>query len=509
MDKTRVRILNEIDAWIKDPYAQRICWIAGMAGTGKTSIAKTVCKRATSDPGIILGGSFFCSRTGIAAQRDIRCVVPTLVQLLARQSVGFSLALADEIARDHDLQHKHVTVQVEQLLYAPLLALKDSPKSVVFIIDALDECGGETAGSDEESHQAVSEMLEALVTSSNSSSKLPVRFLVTSRPEVHVRETPVSNANFSQILRLHAVNKQEVDADIHRYITETLTTKLSDKPNIRAKFTESVVEDLVQICDGLFIVAATALKHTFGAGAVAVEARFKKLLNDSRDGLNSRVAAPLDRMYQSILEEAAREDQSRYLPQLLASILTARMTLSITALADLLAQEPFDVRESLSYLHAVVDVPDHNDEPNVRTVHASFGDYLFARAADRIRISRTLGHETLTHACLDVMNRQLCFNVSKSASSYEANPAFKPGSIRLSLEYACMHWAHHVAIFRLSDDISSKTSAIDVAIGSLFRPKLLFWLEVLSVLRKVGLASGLLLMAGSAVSHLYLPQWIC
>ena len=63
--------------------------------------------------------------------------------------------------------------------------------------------------------------------------------------------------------------------------------------------------------------------------------------------------------------------------------------------------------------------------------------------------------------------------------------------------------------FQASDDISSKTSAIDVAIGSLFRPKLLFWLEVLSVLRKVGLASGLLLMAGSAVSHLYLPQWIC
>jgi len=501
MDKTRVRILNEIEAWIKDPDTQRICWIAGMAGTGKTTIAKTVCKRASSDPDIILGGSFFCSRTGIAAQREIRCVVPTLVQLLARQSAEFSFALADKIARDNDLQHKHVTVQIEQLLYVPLIALKDSPKTVVFVVDALDECGGETASSDEESHQAVSEMLEALVTSSSSSAKLPIKFLVTSRPEVHVRETPVSNADFSQILRLHAVNKQEVDADIHRYITETLTTKLSDKQTIRAKFTNDVIEDLVQICDGLFIVAATALKHTFGAGAVAVEARFKKLLNDSRDGLNVRVAAPLDRMYEAILEEAAREDQSGSMLQLLASILTARVTLSVTELADLLAQESSDVRESMYRLHAVVDVPDDNDAPGVRTVHASFGDYLFERAPDRIRISRAFGHDTLAHACLEAMDRQLCFNVSKSASSYEANPAFKPDSIRLSLQYACMHWAHHVAV-------SSKASALDLAINSLFRPNLLSWLEVLSVLDKVGLASGLLMIAGSAVSPVFCWQWM-
>ena len=500
MDKTRVRILNEIDAWIKDPDVQRICWIAGMAGTGKTSIAKTVCKRASSDPDIMLGGSFFCPRTGIAAQREIRCVVPTLVQLLARQSVEFSLALADEIARDNDLQHKHVAVQIEKLLHAPLLALKNSPRTVVFVVDALDECGGETASSDEESHQAVSEMLEALVTSSFSSAKLSIKFLVTSRPEVHVRETPVSSADFTQILRLHAVNKQEVDADIHRYITATLTTKLSDKPTIRAKFTETVVEDLVQICGGLFIVAATALKHTFGAGALAVEARFNKLLNDSRDGLNARAAAPLDRMYQSILEEAVGEDQSGSLLQLLASILAARMTLSVAAIADLLAQEPSDVRESLSQLHAVVNVPDDNDAPDVRTVHASFGDYLFGRAPDGMRISRALGHDNLAHACLKLMDKLLFFNVSKSASSYEANSASKSDSIRLSLQYACMHWAHHIAVFRLSDNISSKASTFDLAIGSLFRPKLLSWLEVLSVLNKIGLASGLLMIAGSIVS---------
>ena len=503
MDKTRVRILNEIDAWIKDPDAQKICWITGMAGTGKTTIAKTVCKRANADSNIVLGGSFFCSRTGVAAQRDIRCVVPTLVQLLARRSIAFSQALAEEIAKDRDLQHKHVTVQVKQLLYTPLDTIKESHASVVFIIDALDECGDAIPGLNEESHQAVSEMLEALVKSAPSGVRLPVKFLVTSRPETHIRETPVSDADFSQILRLHAVNKEEVNADIDRYITETLNTKLFGKPGIRAYFTATIVGDLVRLCDGLFIVAATALKHTFGAGANVAEARFQKLLNDSRDGFNSSAAAPLDRMYKIILEDAATEDVAEMsgLLRLLASLLSARMNFSVTALADILGQKPGDVRASMTRLHAVVDVPDDDHVPGLRTVHASFGDYLFDRAPAHIRIPRLLGHSTLAHGCFNVMRDRLHFNISHSVSSYEPNSSTRPTSITLSLEYACLHWAHHTVCSKPHDNSAFISTSLDIIIGQVFRPKFLFWLEVLSVLRKVGLAHRLLLSVVSAVSR--------
>jgi len=506
MEKTRVRILNEIDTWIKNPNAQRICWITGMAGTGKTTITKTACERANADPDIVLGGSFFCSRTGVAAQRDIRCIVPTLAQLLARQSIAFSQALAEEIAKDRDLQHKHVTVQVKQLLYTPLAAIKNLSTSIVFVIDALDECGDAIPGLNEESHQAVSEMLEALVKSAPSGVRLPVKFLVTSRPETHIRETPVSDANFSQILRLHAVNKEDVDADINRYITGTLNTKLFGKPGIRAYFTESVVDDLVRLCDGLFIVAATALKHTFGAGVNVAEARFKKLLNASHDGLNTKVAVPLDLMYGLILEDAAREhahDKTELssLLRLLATLLCARMTLSIASLADLLDLELGDVRESLSRLHAVVDVPEDDHVPGLRTVHASFGDYLFGRAPNHIRIPRPLGHAALAHGSFDIMEKMLHFNVSRSSSSYKYNPTTKPDSIALSLEYACLHWAHHVVGSKSHEKSASSSTSLGTRAGQIFRPKFLFWLEVLSVLHRVGLAYGLLVSAASVVSR--------
>jgi len=500
MKQTRVRILSETAAWIKDPSSLRICWITGMAGTGKTSIAKTVCEEASADAEIMLGGSFFCSRsTGLATQRDIRSVIPTLARLLALNCVDFRLALAATI--DDGIQHKEVAAQVNQLLRTPLSSLKDVRAPILFVIDALDECGGETTDGmldDTKCHAVVTSMLEALVSLTRTEPKLPVKFLVTSRPEAQIRDTSISNNKLSQILRLHTVDVTEVNADISRYITETLSNKLSARPKLLASITESDVEELVQLCDGLFIVAATAIAHTFAVGTAAAVSKFKKLLNSSRNGLNDKAVAPLDRMYEIILIEASREDgpEATELPamqRLLASLLSARTTLSVTALADLLDLEPYDVNASLSRLHAVVHVPEDDDIPGLPTVHASFGDYLFSRAPSNIRIHQSLGHDALAHGCLDVISKNLRFNISQSRSSYEPNPPERLDLITRSLEYACMQWVYHVAA--LVD-----RGNLDTLIGVIFRPRLLSWLEVMSLLHQVWRAAKMLFVAAGTVA---------
>jgi len=480
-----------------------------MAGTGKTSISKTVCKRANANPRITLGGSFFCSRsTGLAAQRDIRCVIPTISQLLALQSAEFRLALAETV--EPGIQYKEASVQVEQLLYTPLSALKDSQKPILFVIDALDECGGETSDGmldDANCHTVVSSMLEALVNLTQSNSRLAVKFLVTSRPETQIRDTPISNDKLSRILRLHTIDIAEVDADIRRYIVQTLDVKLSSKPKLRAGISTDEIEDLVRLCDGLFIVAATALKHTMGAGADAAVAKFKRLLNASRDNLSLPAATPLDNMYALILHEAASVDGSEAadlpaLLRLLAALLAARMKLSIEALSDLLGVETYDVRASLSRLHSVVHVPEEDDVPGLRTVHASFGDYLHGRAASHLRFTRTFGQAVLAHGCLDVMGGHLHFNISHSPSSFHSNTPTRPDEITLALEYACLHWAHHVVACEARNETVSDVPSLHIEISQKFRPNFLFWLEVLSVLGKIRLATGLLSIASAVVSHL-------
>ena len=173
------------------------------------------------------------------------------------------------------------------------------------------------------------------------------------------------------------------------------------------------------------------------------------------------------------------------------------MTLSVSALAELLGQRNYYVRGHLSRLHAVVHVPDDDDdgEPGLRTLHASFGDYLISRAPTNIRISESFGHETLARGRLSRMSwNDLCFNVSRSQSSYEKNrPSGMGNHLAPSLVYACLHWAHHISA-------SPDPSMFDSVIEQVFLPKFLFRLEVLSVLDKVGSTSGLLRLARSMVS---------
>jgi len=120
------------------------------------------------------------------------------------------------------------------------------------------------------------------------------------------------------------------------------------------------------------------------------------------------------------------------------------MTLSVSALSDLLDIPANDLRAGFSYLHAVVYVPDGDSEPGLRTLHASFGDYLFGRAPSAFRIASSLGHVILARGCLHVMVQRLHFNVSMSHSSYKPNRSTTPKTITLSLEYACLQWVYHV-----------------------------------------------------------------
>jgi len=485
--------------WIKDPKSQKIFWLGGMAGTGKTSIACSICERVQVDDTLYLGGSFFCSRsTGSGAQRDVRCVIPTLAQLFARQSDEFAAALGVELKGEPDLAYKHVKVQVERLLRKPLAAVSQQAKPVVFVVDALDECGDQPiasiTGDNSDAHAAVTEILEALIDFSRSSTDLPIKFIVTSRPETHIRETSVTDTKVTSALHLHTIDQNQVTSDIQLYISN----KLSSAPATDAWFTNDNVKTLTARADGLFIFAATATKYILDGRKGFREQRLAKLLcplHATSDALN----APLDTMYALIVMEASRSDimdvdELQQVLKVVAAILSTRMTLSVKALADLLDLSAHYLRGCLDRLHAVVLLPEDDHDASLRTLHASFGDYLFTRAATDIRIASTLGHDELARGCLRRMSQDdFNFNISRSPSSFEPNLEIQRDWILLSLRYTCLYWAHHI-------QYSSSQSVFDDAINTVFRPKFLFWLEVLSVLGEVGRASGLLRIAGFAVS---------
>lgn len=477
MEGTRLGVLSMFMNWARN-VPVRIFWLAGLAGTGKTSIAVTLCRNLQADSAIVFGGAFFCSQTAnITELMDARCILSTLAVSLAEQLPGFAAALAAELNMDSRAALKPIGIQVAALLQRPLATISSSAGPIVFVVDALDECSDENE---------VKELLNAI---SVLKCDTAVKFILTSRPETHISTSPISSSDRNSVMRLHMIDTEEVTEDIHIYIADAFTKNPLAKP----WYSEADVKTLAALSEGLFIFASTIVAYVLEAQSVkGRETRLKTALSVVQ---NSKVALrPLDAMYDFVLTRAS--DTAEIEPmelevtlKVLACVLAACAPLSINALADLLGLEPDELQDSLRRLHALVHVPDEVDQPGLRTLHASFGDYLFARNY----IPPSLGNETLARGCFNLMSQRLHFNVSNSRSSYEPNSAVRSSSITSSLEYACMQWLHHVAGL-------SPPTTIDKHIHKLFRSKFLFWLEVMSVLGRVWRAAAMLLFAASKVS---------
>ena len=483
MSGTRTRFLEDVLALVTASTGPHIAWVTGMAGTGKTSIALTLCRMIWADTTVFLGGSFFCSRsTGTIERTDVQRIVPTLATLLARQLPVYASALAKQLTEHPDAAHWSVHSQVERLLALPFEKLGQRDDQIVFVVDALDECSDQGM---------LVELIDALA---DLKSAMPVKLLLTSRPEMYIRRTPISDPNLSSILQLHTIHPAQVTADIHLYIDKTL----SRASGLTAWYTRLDVEALVRQSCGLFIFVSTALKYILDrADDEGRKNRLRKV--SSAIGQGTVLTAPLDQIYELVLTAASRpdrvdDDELTETKRVLVCILTARASLSVRALADLIEVGPGSLRGALERLSSLVHVPDDDTEPGIRTLHASFGDYMFERAPSRIRITAAFGHDIFASGCLRRMGQDdLCFNISRSSSSFESNPENSPDWIPLSLLYACLQWANHL-------DAASDASAFDEQVGRIFKQKFLFWLEVLSVMKNLGVASRLLRIAEFVVS---------
>lgn len=173
---TREIILAGLVTWAAEPKNKKIYWLSGMAGTGKTTIAYSFSE--ILDQIGMLGGTFFCSRSQDEC-RNVDRIFPTIAYELARRFPSVRHALLEVLKRDPDSGTRRMELQFLDLIVSPVkVATEDLTKrSVVVVIDALDECAD----------QSKVEMMLSII--SQHLPHLPIKFLVTSRPERHIRET--------------------------------------------------------------------------------------------------------------------------------------------------------------------------------------------------------------------------------------------------------------------------------------------------------------------------------
>ena len=327
---TRQDVLGDIDRWLTSELDQRIFWLNGLAGTGKSTIAQTFAETSFADGK--LGASFFCSRDFVD-RSNLQIIFPTLSFQLAYQYPPFRKELLQVLRAVPDVGQESLCSQMETLIVGPL---KATSIETLIIIDALDEC------KDEEPASAILSILSRYVGDIPS-----VKFFITGRPEARIRSgfrlEPLRP--ITEVLRLHDVERTSVDADIKLYFRVRLTEV--SKARSDCDFTQEwpSSHDIDVLCGkaaGLFIYASTVIK--FSASKHHVPTERLTLIVSLPQHTTHEGKSGIDFLYTQVLEQAfhdvdsSEQDLYSHFKAVLGTVLLVSNPLSLRALSDLLGK---------------------------------------------------------------------------------------------------------------------------------------------------------------------------
>ncbi|KAM3513188.1 hypothetical protein MY11210_003213 [Beauveria gryllotalpidicola] len=125
---TRIDLLRQIMAWADVPQGQGIFWLNGAAGTGKSTISRTVA-RQFNDRGI-LGASFFFKRGERDRGHAAQFFTTITAQLVAKVPELLPL-VKDAIDSVPDIASKSLSDQFQKLILQPLSQINPKGGSTI------------------------------------------------------------------------------------------------------------------------------------------------------------------------------------------------------------------------------------------------------------------------------------------------------------------------------------------------------------------------------------------
>jgi hypothetical protein len=124
LPNTRTELLHHIQGWAKDKSGKPIFWLNGAAGTGKSTIARTVARTFADQRQ--LGASFFFKRGEGERGNATRFFTTIATQLAARVS-EIRPGIKKAIEADPDVSEKALKDQFEKLIFHAALRSGTSP----------------------------------------------------------------------------------------------------------------------------------------------------------------------------------------------------------------------------------------------------------------------------------------------------------------------------------------------------------------------------------------------
>ncbi|KAF4449671.1 putative WD-repeat protein [Fusarium austroafricanum] len=489
--RTRVDLLRRIDEWVDNPCGKCIYWLQGMAGTGKSTISRTVAEKL--DNKAVLGASFFFKR-GEGDRGKAARFFTTIAAQLAHMHPRLLQHIRKAIEADSSIASKPLQEQFEALVLQPLKKVEvevKTAKIIVVVVDALDEC-------DMEEDVRV---LIHLLSRATSLTSVFLKFFITSRPDLHIRLGFKKIYGRYQDFALHVIPKSIIEHDISTFLKFRLE-------QIRIDYNDSVmaerhlpsdwpgqtmVRKLVDMAAPLFIFAATTCRFISDRRLGAPHTQLKKILEYQTEEMGK-----LDMTYSPVLgqllvnqTEQAKVTMIREFRHVVGSIVILATPLSTANLSSLLGIDKEAIDNKLDLLHSVLDIPSDANAP-VKLFRQSFRDYLGdERKKHQFWVDEKETHETLATRCLDLlMNKgtlkeDIC-GLRMPGTLREAVDSRKVDSyLPFEVQYACLYWVFHLKGSRVSLDDERQVLRF-------LQHHFLHWLEALSLIGRISESIGLI-----------------
>lgn len=316
-------------------------------------------------------GNFFFSRSD-STRNTSGVLIPTLAYQLTQLFPSARQVIDPILLHDPLIFKKSLQVQLHSLLVQPLRHLVQlgdvsgapyTPR--VFLIDGLDECNDATQ------QQAI---IQAVVSLCHEH-RIPVKFLIASRPELDISASFGLYKGDNMVLgSISLSDDPDAERDIRRFIEAAFLKIRSQHPfkqMIPPKW--PVVYDvnrLVWKSSSHFIYASTVLKYVWLARENPVRSLQVVL------GLQpSRTISPfseLDALYHHILGAAAHRDK---VLQVIAHCVYISLRPSTSMVCSMLQCSADDLLIYLADVAPLLTLSGRRDD-QVKLLHASLGDFL-------------------------------------------------------------------------------------------------------------------------------------
>src|SRR5258706_7340181 len=464
MEGTREALLNQTMAWAANELdMSHLYWIHGLPGIGKTSLAHSICEKLHNEQR--LAGAFFCKRDD-ADMSEIRNILPTLISKLAEMFPPFRSIVADRLRGDPNLTSRSIK---DSLFLEFICNLPRHPKhTLVFVIDALDECG-------DNRNRPV--FLKVLTDAAVHAPWLKI--IVTSRPEAEIQHF------FHQLPRssyspYDLSMDQEAGADLQTFARNQFDL-VAQTWCLRTPWPERALFDgAISQANGLFIFIRTLCLTL--EQCEDPEETLKAALRDSADaGLK-----PLYNLYSSILK-ARRVPNNVEFRQMVGVLLAAAPYRSLheKSIAQLAGVKPNLVEKWVDNLSSLL-YRDEAANGGIRVRHLSISDF-FVSDHCAYQVGLDNANVQLGIACLKTMIEQLRFNICGLEDSRRANadiedlPSRIKENISDALQYSALHWSNHLCFIPDNADLCV-WGQLKEFFGGLYT---LIWAEVLSLMGMV------------------------